>query len=119
MNLNREQLQETDEGIFSIHMEHGTAEMAKQVTSSVLARKVKLFQAISNAERRLKVVLGFPIVKRANGSPPLLKQVLLAAKQVGYRGDIYGVCPCGRVIERERLEVVPHTKRCSCKVRSG
>ncbi|MDI6821202.1 MAG: TraR/DksA C4-type zinc finger protein [Patescibacteria group bacterium] len=116
-NLEQLQIQNTKESVS--HTERAMDEITQEMMVSLLARENKIFHAILDAEQRLEAVLKFLVVKyNTTSSPPLLKTVLRAARQAGYHGIIYGVCAsCGKVIEKERLVIVPHTKQCTCKVR--
>ncbi len=75
---------------YSLHMEQGTDTMEREKTFMYAAREGKFLNYLDDALKRIE-----------NGT--------------------YGYCTeCGRIIEKERLEAVPHAQMCvDCKVEKG
>jgi RNA polymerase-binding protein DksA len=75
---------------YSLHMEQGTDAMEREKVFLFASREGKFLNYLDDALRRID-----------NGT--------------------YGFCTeCGKLIDRERLEAVPHTQQClSCKMKKG
>lgn len=78
---------QTENSAYSLHMEQGTDTMEREKTFLFASREVKFLNYLDDALRRIE------------------------------KGD-YGFCTdCGKLIEKERLEAVPHAKQCiECKL---
>ena len=81
---------ETENSAYSLHMEQGTDTMEREKTFLFASREGKFLNYLDDALRRIE-----------NGT--------------------YGFCTdCGRLIDKERLEAVPHAQLCiSCKLKKG
>ena len=80
----------SESSTYSTHMEQGTDAMEREKTFMFASREGKFLNHLEDALVRID------------------------------RGD-YGVCiVCGKLIEKERLEAVPHAQQClQCKLRGG
>jgi DnaK suppressor protein len=80
----------TENSTYSLHMEQGTDAMEREKTFLFASREGKFLNYLDDALKRIE------------------------------RGD-YGFCTdCGTLIERERLEAVPHAQLCvKCKLKKG
>jgi DnaK suppressor protein len=80
----------SENSTYSLHMEQGTDAMEREKTFLFASREGKFLNYLEDALKRIE------------------------------RGD-YGHCiDCGRLIEKERLEAVPHAQLCvQCKVKRG
>ncbi len=79
---------ETENSTYSLHMEQGTDAMEREKTFLFASREGKFLNYLDDALKRIE------------------------------RGD-YGFCTeCGSLIDRERLEAVPHAHQCiNCKIK--
>jgi DnaK suppressor protein len=79
---------ETENSTYSLHMEQGTDAMEREKTFLFASREGKFLNYLDDALKRIE------------------------------RGD-YGFCTeCGNLIDRERLEAVPHAHQCiNCKMK--
>jgi DnaK suppressor protein len=79
---------ETENSTYSLHMEQGTDAMEREKTFLFASREGKFLNYLDDALKRIE------------------------------RGD-YGFCTeCGNLIDRERLEAVPHAHQCiNCKIK--
>ena len=75
---------------YSTHMEQGTDTMEREKTFLFASRESKFFNYLEDALKRIDV-------------------------------EVYGRCiTCNKLIEKERLEAVPHAQQClSCKLAKG
>jgi RNA polymerase-binding protein DksA len=80
----------TENSTYSLHMEQGTDAMEREKTFLFASREGKFLNYLDDALKRIE------------------------------KGD-YGFCSdCGKLIEKERLEAVPHAQLCvDCKVKRG
>jgi DnaK suppressor protein len=80
----------SENSTYSLHMEQGTDAMEREKTFLFASREGKFLNYLEDALKRIKM------------------------------GD-YGHCvDCGRLIEKERLEAVPHAQLCvQCKMKRG
>ncbi len=80
----------TENSTYSLHMEQGTDAMEREKVFLFASREGKFLNYLDDALKRIE-----------NGS--------------------YGFCTeCGNLIDRERLEAVPHAQQCvSCKMKKG
>ena len=80
----------SENSMYSTHMEQGTDAMEREKTFLFASREGKFLNYLEDALQRIA------------------------------KGD-YGRClTCGKLIEKERLEAVPHAQQClQCKLRSG
>jgi DnaK suppressor protein len=80
----------SENSTYSLHMEQGTDAMEREKTFLFASREGKFLNYLEDALKRIE------------------------------RGD-YGHCvDCGKLIEKERLEAVPHAQLCvQCKVKRG
>ena len=80
----------SESSTYSLHMEQGTDTMEREKTFMYAAREGKFLNYLDDALKRIE------------------------------KGT-YGFCiECGRVIEKERLEAVPHAQMCvDCKLKKG
>ena len=80
----------SENSTYSTHMEQGTDAMEREKTFLFASREGKFLNYLEDALQRIE------------------------------KGD-YGRCiTCGKLIEKERLEAVPHAQQClQCKLRSG
>ena len=80
----------SENSMYSTHMEQGTDAMEREKTFLFASREGKFLNYLEDALGRIE------------------------------KGD-YGRCTiCGKLIEKERLEAVPHAQQClQCKLRSG
>jgi DnaK suppressor protein len=81
---------ETENSTYSLHMEQGTDAMEREKTFLFASREGKFLNYLDDALKRIQ------------------------------RGT-YGFCTeCGNLIDKERLEAVPHAHQCiNCKVKKG
>ncbi|MBI4428663.1 MAG: TraR/DksA C4-type zinc finger protein [Ignavibacteriales bacterium] len=80
----------TENSTYSLHMEQGTDAMEREKTFLFASREGKFLNYLDDALKRIE------------------------------KGD-YGFCQdCGKLIEKERLEAVPHAQLCvQCKLKRG
>jgi len=80
----------TENSTYSLHMEQGTDAMEREKTFLFASREGKFLNYLDDALKRIE------------------------------KGD-YGFCTdCGKLIEKERLEAVPHAQLCvECKLKKG
>lgn len=80
----------TENSTYSLHMEQGTDAMEREKTFLFASREGKFLNYLDDALKRIE------------------------------KGD-YGYCTdCGKLIEKERLEAVPHAQLCvQCKLKRG
>jgi len=81
---------ETENSAYSLHMEQGTDTMDREKTFLFASREGKFLNYLDDALQRIE-----------NGT--------------------YGFCTdCGQLIDKERLEAVPHAQLCiNCKLKKG